>query len=88
MNRLHGLHRLAMLSAFMALFTLSLGGCAHNLQRSYVEAMEDTRMAIEADVVEGLYRPDARSAKTLKKWKEANQDAFLALIAQEQVEGF
>ena len=27
MNRLHGLHRLAMLSAFMALFTISLGGC-------------------------------------------------------------
>ncbi|KKM69260.1 hypothetical protein LCGC14_1452550 [marine sediment metagenome] len=88
MNRLHGLHRLAMLSAFMALFTLSLGGCAHNLQRSYVEAMEDTRMAVEADVQAGLYKPDARSDKTLKAWKDANEDAFMALIAQEQVEGF
>lgn len=85
MNRLNGLHRLAMLSAFMALFTV---GCSHNLQRPYVEAMEDTRMAIEADVQHGLYKPDARSAKTLKDWKDANEEAYKALIAREQKEGF
>ena len=63
-------------------------GCKHNLQRSYIEAMVDTRSAIMADVKVGLYRPDARSDKTLEDWRLLNLAELEALIAQEQKEGF
>ena len=84
MNRLHGLNKLAMISAFLALFTI---GCTHNLQRPYVESMEATRKAIVADVDAGLYKPDARSDATLAEWKAANVDAFKLLIESEKGEG-
>ena len=71
--------KLALLSVALAIPT----GCRHNLQRSYVESMEATRLAIEADVEEGLYKPDARSAKTLADWKEANEEAFKAPIRED-----
>ena len=76
MNRLHGLHRLAMLSAFMALFTT---GCCHNLQEPLVKAMEDTVVAIEADVEAGIYKPDVHSKRTIKRLKDATTDARAVL---------
>jgi hypothetical protein len=62
-----------------ALALLLATGCTHNLQRPYVEAMEATRVAVEADVEAGLYKPDERSRKTLADWKAANLDAFTVL---------
>ena len=58
-------------------------GCQHNLQRPYVEAMEQTRVAIEGDVTAGLYKPDKYGRATLDKWATANTDAAAALDAQE-----
>jgi len=82
MTHLKTFARLALLSVALAIPT----GCAHNLQRSYVESMEATRKAVQADVKAGLYKPDARSAQTLADWKRANEDAFLALQRQEESE--
>ena len=81
MNRLNGLHRLAMLSVFMALF---ITGCTTNLQRPYVDAMEATRLAVQADVEAGHYVLDRHSTKTLNEWKSANVDAAAALVAEEK----
>lgn len=80
MTRRISFAKLALLSAFLALPI----GCKANLQRDYVEAMERTRKAIEIDVQHGLYKPDARSAKTLADWKDANEEAFKVLIEQEK----
>ena len=54
---------------------LSVTGCCHNLQESYVDSMEATYKAVQADVKAGLYKPDATSQQTLKSWKQANDDA-------------
>lgn len=59
-------------------------GCTHNLQRPYVESMEKTRKAVEYDVRRGAYKADAATALMLRDWKTANQNAFLALVAQEK----
>lgn len=77
-------------SALLLVFLLPLMfvGCCHDLQRPYVESMEKVRKAIEIDIQHGLYRPDARSTKTLEEWKQTNEDAFQVLIASEQKEGF
>ena len=72
MIRLHGLHRLAMLSAFMALFTT---GCCHDLQEPFVRSMETTMVAIEFDVTAGIYKPDAMALRTLDRAKRAIADA-------------
>ena len=63
---------------------LLVTGCCHNLQRPYVESMEATRVAIEVDVTAGLYKPDARSRKTLDDWKAANVDALAVLEAEDK----
>ena len=67
-----------------AVVLLCTVGCTANLQRPYVESMEETRKAIMLDVKAGDYKPDARSAKTLDAWKTANEDALTALIEQEK----
>ena len=54
-------------------------GCANNLQRTYVDSMEATRTAIERDVTDGFYKPDATGRRTLDQWKKANADADAAL---------
>ena len=69
--------RLAKLALLTA--ALALPGCCTDLQRSYVDSMESTRKAIEADVTAGLYKPDATSRETLDRWKKANADADAAL---------
>ena len=79
MNRLFGLHRLAMLSVFFALFTLP--GCCHNLQRPFVESMDETVKSIEKDIEHGLYKPDALSVETLTKAKKAVEDAKAVLAS-------
>lgn len=56
-----------------------LAGCASGLQAGYVRAMEKTYDAVQLDVREGLYKPDARSRETLKRWDQANADARAVL---------
>lgn len=58
---------------------LLASGCTHNLQASYVDAMEETYEAIQLDVEKGLYKPDDLSQATLDKWKKANEDARAVL---------
>lgn len=58
-----------------------LVGCTHNLQESYVDAMDATYEAVQADVKAGVYKVDANSKATLKGWKKANEDARKALEA-------
>ncbi len=66
-----------------AALALALSGCCHNLQGSFVQAMDDTMVAIEADVEAGLYKPDAASAETLLKAKTAIKDAKDVLAKEE-----
>lgn len=75
--KINGFATLALLSAFLALPI----GCAADLQRDYVDSMEATRKAVEKDVEHGLYKPDAKSRKTLDEWKDANADADAVLKA-------
>ena len=57
-------------------------GCSTNLQRRYVQSMEDTRIAVEADVTAGLYKPDALARKTLDGWERNNADAKAVMVAE------
>lgn len=59
-------------------------GCTHNLQGSFVTCMEDTMQAIELDVRDGHYKPDAASAMTLQRAKQAITDARAVLDSDKE----
>lgn len=63
---------------------LTMSGCCSNLQKPYVEAMEDTYEAILLDVEKGYYKPDEMSWDTLNAWEQANKDARAALEVEDQ----
>lgn len=63
----------------LAPMVLFIAGCASGLQESYVDAMETTYEAVQADVDAGLYKPDEHSKRTLEGWKKANESARKAL---------
>lgn len=70
--------RLALLSAFLA---LPCSGCCTDLNRDYVDAVEATRLAIEADVTAGFYKPDEKSRAMLDGFKQINEEADAVLKA-------
>lgn len=63
----------------LACLTLAVAGCVSDLQRPYVEAVEAIRVAVEADVLAGVYQVDTASRTTLDHWRDVQREALESL---------